>query len=79
MVLDALKRVGFDPSRRTFVLWEGVTYYLQAEAVEATLQTVAHYLARWSGFGSVEAQSGNEALRVLAGETPALQRIPVIT
>ncbi|WP_053057979.1 class I SAM-dependent methyltransferase [Rubrobacter aplysinae] len=43
--LDALERVGFDPSKPTFVLWEGVTYYLEAEAVEATLKTVAEQLA----------------------------------
>lgn len=43
--LDALERVGFDPDKPTFVLWEGVTYYLEAEAVEATLQTVAERLA----------------------------------
>lgn len=43
--LDALKRAGFDPDKPTFVLWEGVTYYLEAEAVEATLQTVAEQLA----------------------------------
>jgi methyltransferase (TIGR00027 family) len=39
--LDALKRVEFDPDKPTFILWEGVTYYLEAEAVEAILQTVA--------------------------------------
>ena len=43
--LDALERVGFDSNKPTFVLWEGVTYYLEAEAVEATLQTVAEQLA----------------------------------
>ncbi len=43
--LDALQQVGFDPGKPTFVLWEGVTYYLEAEAVEATLQTVAKQLA----------------------------------
>lgn len=42
---DALKRNGFDPAKPTFVLWEGVTYYLEAQAVEGTLQTVADQLA----------------------------------
>jgi methyltransferase (TIGR00027 family) len=46
--LDALKRVDFDPDKPTFVLWEGVTYYLEAETVEATLQTVAAQLAKGS-------------------------------
>jgi methyltransferase (TIGR00027 family) len=43
--LDALLSVGFDPAKATFVLWEGVTYYLHHEAVEATLQIVAKQLA----------------------------------
>jgi methyltransferase (TIGR00027 family) len=46
--LDALERVGFDPDKPTFVLWEGVTYYLEAKAVEATPQTVAEQLASGS-------------------------------
>ena len=33
------------PDKPTFVLWEGVTYYLQAEAVEESLKTVAERLA----------------------------------
>jgi methyltransferase (TIGR00027 family) len=46
--LDALKRVGFDPDSPTFVLLEGVTYHLKAEAVQVTLQTVATQLAKGS-------------------------------
>lgn len=46
--LDTLLRVGFDPGKPTFILWEGVTLYLEAEAVEATLQTVATQLAKGS-------------------------------
>ncbi|NDJ62440.1 MAG: class I SAM-dependent methyltransferase, partial [Chloroflexi bacterium] len=46
--LDALVRVGFDPAKPTFILWEGVTYYLEAAAVESTLQTVAQQLAQGS-------------------------------
>lgn len=42
--LDALEQVGFDPGKSTFILWEGVTYYLEAEAVEATLKTVEEQL-----------------------------------
>ena len=43
--LDVLQQVGFDPDQPTFVLWEGVTYYLEAEAVEESLKTVAKQLA----------------------------------
>ena len=37
----ALEAAGFDPSKRTFVLWLGVTPYLTEEAVFATLGELA--------------------------------------
>ena len=39
--LDVLKARGFDPGLPTFVLWEGVSYYLPAPAVGETLRMVA--------------------------------------
>ena len=39
--LDALKEKGFDPNRRTFILWEGVTMYLDEYAIQSTLRTVS--------------------------------------
>jgi methyltransferase (TIGR00027 family) len=47
-LLDALNRTDFDPDEPAFILMEGVTYYLEAEAVEAILQTVATGLAKGS-------------------------------
>jgi methyltransferase (TIGR00027 family) len=38
---DNLLRAGFDPTRPTFFLWEGVTYYLSREAMEKTFRTIA--------------------------------------
>ena len=38
--LDKLLAYGFDPSLKTLFIWEGVTYYLDAEAVDATLAWV---------------------------------------
>ena len=38
--LDALKEKDFDPNRRTFILWEGVTMYLEEYAIQSTLQTM---------------------------------------
>jgi methyltransferase (TIGR00027 family) len=35
--LDALTARGFDESRKTLFLWEGVTFYLNAEAVDSVL------------------------------------------
>ena len=46
--LEALRREQFDPNQPTFVLMEGLTYYLNREAVEATLRTVATQLAKGS-------------------------------
>ena len=38
---DSLVRAGFDGSLKTLVIWEGVSYYLESEAVEKTLAFVA--------------------------------------
>ncbi len=38
---EALAKVGFDANRPTLVIWEGVTNYLTAEAVDATLRSIA--------------------------------------
>ena len=35
-----LLEAGFEPGKRTFVVWEGVSMYLTREAVKATLSTV---------------------------------------
>ena len=45
----ALKAAGFDPDRRSFVIWLGVTPYLTEEALFATLGE----LARWPGGAEV--------------------------
>jgi methyltransferase (TIGR00027 family) len=37
----ALEQSGFDPSQSSFFVWEGVTNYLTAAAVDATLRAVA--------------------------------------
>ena len=39
--LDALEERGFDRNRRTFILWEGVTLYLEEHAIQSTLRTVS--------------------------------------
>lgn len=41
----ALARAGFDPERRSFVVWYGVTLYLSDEAVRGTLSDVASFSA----------------------------------
>jgi methyltransferase (TIGR00027 family) len=38
---EVLAAAGYDPSQRTFFIWEGVTMYLPEEAVEETLRWVA--------------------------------------
>jgi methyltransferase (TIGR00027 family) len=39
--LEKLVNAGFDTGKRSFFLWEGVTMYLDREAVEDTLRTIA--------------------------------------
>lgn len=39
--LDALKENGFDSTKCTFILWEGVTMYLEEQAIQSTLQAVS--------------------------------------
>jgi methyltransferase (TIGR00027 family) len=39
-LIDGLTAAGFDPSRRSFFLWLGVTPYLTSQAVQATLATI---------------------------------------
>jgi O-methyltransferase involved in polyketide biosynthesis len=39
--LEKLVDAGFEPDKPSFFLWEGVTYYLDREAVEDTLRTIA--------------------------------------
>lgn len=38
---DVLAQGGFDPQEKTLFLWEGVSYYLETEAVAATLDLVS--------------------------------------
>jgi methyltransferase (TIGR00027 family) len=44
----ALERAGFTNAERTFVIWEGVTNYLTADAVDNTLRTLARITASGS-------------------------------
>jgi methyltransferase (TIGR00027 family) len=45
---EVMEGFGFDPTARTFFIWEGVTNYLTKEAVDSTLR----YLASAGGAGS---------------------------
>lgn len=45
---DRLKSAGYDIGKKTLFIWEGVTYYLEAAAVDATLK----FIAQTSGKGS---------------------------
>ena len=40
-VQEALASFGFQSQRRTFFIWEGVTHYLDSDAVDATMRFVA--------------------------------------
>ena len=39
--VENLRAAGFDPQRRSFIVWVGVTYYLTAQAMARALQQIA--------------------------------------
>lgn len=47
-LVEALPRAGFDPAAPALFVWEGVTYYLSAAAVEETLTSVRRLAAAGS-------------------------------
>lgn len=60
-----LKAAGFDPDKRTFVLWLGVTPYLTADAVFVTLGELAH----WPGGAEVVFDYANPPERIREAAT----------
>jgi methyltransferase (TIGR00027 family) len=48
---ESLDRAGFDAGAKTFFVWEGVTYYLDAEAIDVTLQFVRDHTPAGSSIG----------------------------
>jgi methyltransferase (TIGR00027 family) len=42
---ECLVAHGYDPHARTVFIWQGVTYYLDAAAVDGTLSLIAHHAA----------------------------------
>lgn len=42
---DVLKAAGYKPTEETFFIWEGVSMYLSAEAVQKALRTISEYSA----------------------------------
>jgi len=45
---DELKKAGYDPDMKTLFIWEGVTMYIPAEAVDSTLKFVSSQSASGS-------------------------------
>ncbi len=74
---EVLPRAGFDPSLRTVFIWEGVSHYLTAEAVDSVLAYVAGcgmgssliftYVHSGLMDGSVKFDGGERILRDVAG------------
>jgi len=42
-IKDVLEKAGYNPEKKTLFLWEGVTYYLQADSVDATLAFISNH------------------------------------
>jgi methyltransferase (TIGR00027 family) len=39
--LEKLEKMGFDKTKKTLFIWEGVTYYLTEQAIRATLKSIS--------------------------------------
>jgi len=76
--LDKLHSCGYDRSQRTVFLWEGVTYYLQPAAVDATLAWIRSNSAARSAilFDYIDAEALTLRQR---GEIKRMQRYRGIT
>lgn len=42
---DVLKQAGYDPTKKTFFVWEGVTYFITEAGVDGTLRFIAQHSA----------------------------------
>jgi len=47
-IIESLIKVGYDSSKKTLFIWEGVTYYLTKEAVEKTITLIQKYSSNGS-------------------------------
>lgn len=65
---DGLDRAGFDAARPAFFIWLGVTPYLTAEAIEATLACIARTAGSEAVFDYVGSVRGLSAERQQAHE-----------
>jgi len=61
--LDRLKDNGFNADEHTLFLWEGVTYYLEPEAVTSTLETIANNLQKVDIYLDVARPINEETLK----------------
>jgi methyltransferase (TIGR00027 family) len=77
--LDKLLENGFDRSRKTLFIWEGVTYYLNPEAVDATLAWVQANAARGSSIIFDYAYASALTASHKRGEVARMQRYRRIT
>ena len=72
---DALKAHGFDPAIPTFILWEGVTMYLDEDAVRSTLGHVAQLAPGSRSVRLPQPRAGVRGAAVLR-DRKALDRVP---
>lgn len=73
---QALARAGYDPAERTFAIWEGVTNYLDAAAVDATLSWFAANSGPRSRISFTYVERGLiDGSKHFAGAEPWLRRV----
>lgn len=64
--LDRLKDSGFNADDHTLFLWEGVTYYLEPEAVSGTLETITNNMSKVDIYLDVARPINKETLKIPA-------------
>ena len=77
--LDKLVAEGFDRSQKSLFIWEGVTYYLNADAVDATLRWIASNAARGSAIVFDYVRASALTARHQRGEISRMQRYRHLT
>jgi methyltransferase (TIGR00027 family) len=74
---DVIQRAGYQPTRRTCFIWEGVSMYLSEDAVRETLRTIASFSVHGSSL--VMDFAGRATIVLLGGfrSTPSTSTRPI--
>ncbi|MBV8842017.1 MAG: SAM-dependent methyltransferase [Bryobacterales bacterium] len=66
-LMDVLRKAGYEPSQKTFFIWEGVSMYIPEDSVRRTLRSIAQSAAGSSLVMDFASQSARDMLSGNAG------------